>query len=230
MSERAIDRRVASGEWVSPFRGAYVLAGARRTWEQRVMAGKLAADPDAVASHRAAASLLGMPGVTRWVEVTIPHTRRVKIQGIIAHRARCLPPEDVCDIKGIPATTAGRTIADLAPVYPKAKVGRLLDYAQAERLVTRAEMEGRATGRSHDDVLRQLLDERPATARPMGSEFEAALFRILREAGLPLPVAQYRVLMPVGDDVYVDFAYSRADAGHRGGQLPVACVAGGLAA
>ncbi|MEA2565692.1 MAG: hypothetical protein QOD49_869, partial [Actinomycetota bacterium] len=102
---------------------------------------------------------------------------------------------------------AGRTIADLAGVYSKGRLGPMLDYAHAQRLVTRAEMEARATGRRHDDVLRELLDERPATARPMGSEFEACLFRALRDAGLPLPKAQYRVLMTDGSEVFLDFAY-----------------------
>jgi very-short-patch-repair endonuclease len=120
---------------------------------------------------------------------------------------RRLVPGDAGEIKGIPVTTAGRTIADLAGVYPKGRLGPMLDYAHAQRLVTRAEMEARATGRRHDDVLRELLDERPATARPMGSEFEACLFRGLREAGLPLPVPQYRVLMTDGSEVFLDFAY-----------------------
>jgi very-short-patch-repair endonuclease len=207
MSGRAIDHRLAAGEWRSEFRGAYVLAGTAHTFEQRMAAGRLAGGEDAVASYRGAASLLGMPAVPRWVEVTVPRTSQPQVKGVRAHRTRHLLPGDVCAVKGIPATTAGRTIADLATVYPKAKVGRLLDYARAERLVTRAEKEGRATGRKHDDVLRQLLDERPATARPMGSEFEAGLYRILREAGLPLPVAQYRVLMPDGSEIFVDFAY-----------------------
>ena len=103
-------------------------------------------------------------------------------------------------------TTAGRTIADLASFYSKAKLAPMLDHSLANRLVTRADLEARATGRRHDDVLRELLDERPATARPMGSEFEASLFRGLREAGL-LPVAQYRILMPDGSEVFLDFAY-----------------------
>ena len=41
----------------------------------------------------------------------------------------------------------------------------------------------------------------------MGSEFEAHLFRGLRDAGLPLPVAQYRVLMDDGSEIFLDFAY-----------------------
>jgi very-short-patch-repair endonuclease len=118
-----------------------------------------------------------------------------------------LPSEDVRQLSGIPATTPARTIADLALIYPATRVGPMLDYAIARRLVTRAQLEARATGRNHDDVLRDLLDERPATARPMGSEFEACLFRGLRDAGLPLPVAQYRVLMLDGSEVFLDFAY-----------------------
>jgi very-short-patch-repair endonuclease len=148
-----------------------------------------------------------MPGLPRWVEITVPRPRVVSVGGIIAHQARVLPPKDVGKLNGIPATTPARTIADLARIYPATKVGPMLDYALARRLVTRAQLEARATGRRHDDVLRKLLAERPASARPMGSEFEACLFRGLREAGLPLPVAQYRVLMLDGSEVFLDFAY-----------------------
>jgi very-short-patch-repair endonuclease len=171
------------------------------------MAGCLAAGPGAAASHRAAGTLLGMPGVPRWLEVTVARPRSLCVEGIIAHRAGALPPEDVGKLNGIPVTTAARTLADLARLYPATKLGPMLDFALARRLVTRAALEARAKGRKHDDVLRELLDERPASARPMGSEFEACLFRGLREAGLPLPVPQYRVLMGDGTEVFLDFAY-----------------------
>jgi very-short-patch-repair endonuclease len=207
MSSPAIVRRVSAGEWVRLFPGVYRLAAAHHTWEQTVMAGCLASGRDAVASHRSAGTLLGMPGLPRWVEITVPRPRVVSVGGIIAHQARVLPPKDVGKLNGIPATTPARTIADLARIYPATKVGPMLDYALARRLVTRAQLEARATGRRHDDVLRKLLAERPASARPMGSEFEACLFRGLREAGLPLPVAQYRVLMLDGSEVFLDFAY-----------------------
>jgi very-short-patch-repair endonuclease len=207
LSPSAIARRLSTGEWVRLFHGAYRLAGSECTFEQRVMAGTLAGGDGAVASHRAAAALLGMPGAPRWVEITVPRTSRVELEGVIAHRTRLLGPEDVARLKGIPATTPERTIVDLARVYPATKVGPMLDYALARRLVTRARLEARASGRGHNDVLRELLEERPASARPMGSEFEACLFRALREAGLPLPMAQYRVLMLDGSEVFLDFAY-----------------------
>jgi very-short-patch-repair endonuclease len=203
LSPQAIDRRLATGEWIRVFQGAYRLAGVAPTWEQRAMAGCLAAGPGAVASHRAAAALLGMPGVPRWVEVTVPPARRVEVKGVIAHRRRLLIPDEVGTLNGIPLTIASRTIADLAGVYSKEKMGPILDYALSRRLVSRAALQARARGR----VLGELLEERPATPRPMGSEFEAHLFRALRDAGLPLPVAQYRVLMTDGSEVFLDFAY-----------------------
>jgi very-short-patch-repair endonuclease len=207
MSAREIERRLAIGEWVRVFRGAYRIAGTEPTWDQTAMAGYLAAGPGAVVSHRAAASLQGMPGVPRRMDVTVVRPRQVTVVGLIAHRSRLLPPKDVGVVRGIPVTTAGRTIADLSRVYSKAKMDPILNYAMANRLVTRAELVGRATGRRHDDVLRELLAERPDSARPMGSEFEAGLFRALREAGLPLPVPQYRVLMSDSTEVFLDFAY-----------------------
>src|SRR3981081_1843750 len=72
MSSSAIVRRVSGGEWVRLFPGVYRLAAANCTWEQTVMAGCLAAGRGAVASHRSAGTLLGMPGLPRWGEVTVP--------------------------------------------------------------------------------------------------------------------------------------------------------------
>jgi very-short-patch-repair endonuclease len=171
------------------------------------MAGCLAAGPGAVASHRAAAALFGMPGVPRWVEVTVPESRRVQLEGVTAHRARLLTPQDIGAVKGIPVTRAARTIVDLADVYSTAKLGPMLDYALVQRLLRREELVGRSAGRRGTGVLAVLLDERPDLVRPMGSDFEVGLFRALREAGLPLPVPQYRVLMPDGSEVFLDFAY-----------------------
>lgn len=206
LSSAAIGRRVDEGELIPVFKGAYRLPGTKPTWEQRVMAGQLAAGPGAVASHRAAGSLLGLPGVTRWVEVTVERPRQIRIEGITAHRTRRLVPDDVGEVVGIPVTSAARTIADLSEIYPKARLERIVDFAQANKMVTRAELVAKAQGRPFDDALVEILDERPATRRPMGSTFEASLYQRLREAGLPLPIAQYRVLID-GVEKFLDFAY-----------------------
>ncbi|GAC1374738.1 MAG: hypothetical protein NVSMB32_17800 [Actinomycetota bacterium] len=135
--------------------------------------------------------------------------RFVRLEGVIGHRTRHLDPEDRAEIKGIPVTTPLRTIVDLASLYSAPKLGAMLDHALAHRLFARADLETRAAllRCPQAAVLGTLLAERPSSARPLGSQFEAGLFRALRSAGLPLPVPQYRVTMPDGCDRYLDFAY-----------------------
>jgi very-short-patch-repair endonuclease len=211
LSRKEVAGRLARGQFERVFPRAFRLAGAERTFEQVAMAATLSAGDGAVASHRSAGTLWGFPGLPRWAEVSVPPTRRPRVDGLIVHRARLLAT-DCSEVKLIPSTSAARTILDLSGEYTKARVGPMLDYGLARRLFTRAEFEERlkdrgAAGRRGAGLLRILLDERPATERPMGSEFEAGLFRALREAGLPLPVPQYRVLMADGTEVFLDFAY-----------------------
>src|ERR1051326_4053062 len=212
LSRKQIAGRVARGDLEVLFPGALRLAGSPRTFEQRIMAGVLAAGAGAVASHRAAATLLGYPGVPRWVEVLVPNQRRVRLDGLFVHRTRTLPPSDVACVRGIPVTSGARTLIDLAGAYSRERLGRLLDHGLVNRLCTRAGIEARLellgpAGRPGSGVLRELLAERPDNGRPMGSDFEADLFAALTAAGLPRPASQHRVLLPDGAEVFLDFAY-----------------------
>src|SRR2546429_3416280 len=54
LSARAVDGRLASGQWEPVFRGVFRLAGTERTWRQRVEAGRLKAGPRAGAAPPAA--------------------------------------------------------------------------------------------------------------------------------------------------------------------------------
>lgn len=211
LSGRAIDRRLASGLWARIFKGTYRLVGIPCTVEQTYSAACLAAGEDALVSHRSAATLFGFPGVARWVEVTVPRPRSVEVAGITVHRARLLLAEDRDVVKGIPVTTAARTLIDLAGCVEGKRLERLLDHALAFHLVTRAGLATRIeglgrTGRKGAGALTALLDERPDKGRPMGAEFEAMLFRALKRAALPVPVPQFRVLS-AGDERLLDFAY-----------------------
>jgi hypothetical protein len=72
----AIGRRLARGQLHVIHRGVYAAGHRSLTADGRLMAATLAAGPDAVASHRAAASIL-MIMTSRYLEVTAP-TRRVQ--------------------------------------------------------------------------------------------------------------------------------------------------------
>src|SRR5436309_1937758 len=62
ISPQQIDRLVRSGRWRVAHAGAYVIGGAPPSRHQSLMAAVLAAGPDAMASHRAAAWLWGFDG------------------------------------------------------------------------------------------------------------------------------------------------------------------------
>src|SRR5207249_2329613 len=79
LSRHAVAHLTGSGRWEEVCRGVLRLAGTRRTHKQMVMAAVLAAGPGAVASHRTAAWLLGIPGFTaRGIEVSRPFGRSAR--------------------------------------------------------------------------------------------------------------------------------------------------------
>ena len=211
MSRHAVAALVTGGTWEPMYRAVFRLAGSERTLEQTLTAACLAAGPGAVASHRSAAYLFGLPGVPRWVEVTVPLPGQRRVEGLLMHRSR-LEPADYTGANGIPVTSVARTLIDLAGCVGEERLARLLDHALVNRLVRRAELAERAgalgrAGRKGAGVLGALLEARPESQRPMGSEFEGKLFRALKAARLPLPIPQYRVVVPGGHERFLDFAY-----------------------
>jgi hypothetical protein len=212
LSPRVIDLRLQAGQWEPIHRGVFRLAGSDPGWPQPAMAACLAAGGDAVASYRSAAALHNLPGMARWVEITVPPDKRVRVPGVTVHRSRLCLPGDRMEVLGIPVTSPARTVVDLAGILPVARMRPVLDHALGERLVRRRELEEligtlRRRGRPGLGNLDKLLQERPDSARPMQAGIEALLYRTLARYGVPLPVAQYRILLPDGRQLFVDFAY-----------------------
>lgn len=211
MSRHTILALVTRGAWEPMYRAVFRLAGTERTLEQTMSAACLAVGAGAVASHRSAAYLHGLPGLPRWVEVTVPPQRQRRVEGLLIHRSR-LDPADYAIVKGIPVTSVARTLIDVAGCVGEERLARVLDHTIVNRLVRRSELAERAealgrAGRKGAGVLSALLEDRPETQRPMGFEFEGRLFRALKAARLPLPVPQYRVVVPNGVERFLDFAY-----------------------
>src|SRR5437879_6096014 len=188
LSARAIHGRLEGGRWERTFRGVFRITGTDHTYEQLIRAATLAAGPGAVASHRSAAGLREVPGLARWVEVTVPAPRQVAVPGVAVHQASFLAPAD-CDCLGlIPLTSPARTVIDLSAELSKERLGRLLDHFLRHRLVTRIALEQRlaelgSKGRKGTRLLQELLDARPTSPRPMDGAFEPLLFRLLTGSG-----------------------------------------------
>jgi hypothetical protein len=178
----------------------------RDTYLPRVMAaeplGRLAAvlltaPPGTVASHRTAALVWGLeiPMLDRAdhrVDLTVPESSRAESR---ADRRvyRCdLPDGDVARRRSVPVTSAARTWRDLAAVLQPGPLLAVTDQL-LRHWCTAADLEAqllrRPSGRG---------SARARTVLPLGdhraeSPMESVTRWLIHAAGLPAPIAQYRV-------------------------------------
>ena len=206
-------RRVGTGRWRRLAVGVYAIAGTPPTWHQRLWAALLEAGPEAVASHRSAAALLGVPGF-RWgvIEVTSMRGSNHRVTLGTLHETSWLPPNHVDDIDGVPCTTLARCIFDLAGVEREQCVARALDNSLTQLGLSLPRQEevlavlGRR-GRTGTAVMRRLVAARGVGYVAPESELEALVLDVLSAHGLPRPAPQVRVFggeRPVGR---ADFGY-----------------------
>lgn len=190
------------------------LVGARESWERGLLAVVLSID-DSVASHSSAARLWSFdPRPEDRFEVTISRERYLTMSGVAVHRSGTMDDHDVTRRHGIACTSFERTLVDCTTLLNEHQLGRILDnglrrgVASLSRLKSCSQRTESGPGR-HMSVVRALLVERGIGFDPGGSRSELDVLRILRRAGLPLPVQQHRV--KVGSRTYrPDFAWPAA--------------------
>jgi putative AbiEi antitoxin of type IV toxin-antitoxin system len=177
----AIKSRVRSGRLHRIYRAVYAVGHPHISYLGRCMAAVLASGEGAGLSYRAAGQVYGLR-TGSWVEVTVPHGRHGP-RGIKLHETRRLPAMTVID--GIPVTTLGRTLVDLADVLSHTRLE--MAFADAERLrildlAAIHPISGRKGRKRLEAVLAGLVT---ADTQP-GLEQRFAAF--LRDYGFPWPV------------------------------------------
>jgi hypothetical protein len=145
---------IRSGDLVRMRHGVYATrsaiamaeADARRGHALRVLAVTTSVGRQAAASHESAALIHGLdllkPVPNGIVTITTPPsctTYRPNSAGIVLHTA-ALPPEHVTKCWGALATTAARTVIDLARTVPFIDAVVLADSALRLRMTTKAEL------------------------------------------------------------------------------------------
>ena len=183
LGRNAIAHRVAQGRLHPIHRGVLRVAGA----EPAAIAAALLAAVPAVASHRSAASLWHLlPHQPGSVHVTIARARRVERHGITVHRCD-LPADEIRLRHGLPATSAARTLLDLAATRPAAELARAAANAYVAGLARERELEAvlrRHAGRPGTTALRRVLDGGLHRTR---SNPERDLAAVCAAARLPAP-------------------------------------------
>ena len=135
--EAAIRRRVASGRLHRLYRGVYAVGHTVLSSDGRYLAAVMACGDGAVLSHRSAAALWGIrPSAAARFDVTVPRTSGVRSSArIVVHRSR--RPTETTKHDGIPLTTPGQTLADLALALPRRALEKAAERAEAMRLDVR---------------------------------------------------------------------------------------------
>lgn len=213
-TEGAIRWRLKAGRWECLHPGVYKIAGTPTSWRQRAIAACLHFGPGAVLSHRAAAVLQGLQGFKpEKTEVTVPRNRnRIRLREVVIHGTQDpIPEEDITRVDGIPVTKPARTLMDLAAVVSEEVLETALDDAVRRRLVSVSFLDRwledpRRKRRRGARKLRRLVDLR-ATVGVAESPLETRVLKLLRKAGLPVPMLQYVVRDGRRFVARLDFAY-----------------------
>ncbi len=167
------------------------LHGTPDTAEQRIIAAVFAVGAGAIASHRSAARLWGIPRPDDDpVDVLLPQQRRdVHLDGVVVHRprdlARLIPQRRF----SIPCTNILRTLLDLGAVDPSSlhdAVGHAIttELAALEALDAAAAEHARP-GRGGVVAVRDAIADWSIDGKPTDSMLEAAFDRLALRYGLP---------------------------------------------
>ena len=195
--DEAIKLRLRAGRLHHLHREAFAVGHTRLSRWGHWSAAVLAYGEDALLSHRTAASLWGLTGAPRLVDVTAPLGRQGvrRRAGICLHRCQ-LHPEDRYERNGIPVTSVARTLFDYAEVVDYERLERAFEEADRLKVLRISALEQvceRGRGRHALRPVRRLIAGLHAAERtrsPLEDRFQA----FLHHYRLPPPATNVLVL------------------------------------
>lgn len=210
LSKRAVDRLVASGEWIRLLPGVYALRGSPATFMRRVAAAYKWAGAGALISHSSSAKLLNLDGVVPFsIELSTP--RRLRSTRIVVHQ-RSTSGIPSLRIDGIMVAGAEPTLLDLACRLTTENLDLAFDSALRQGLTRFDRLKRFYEGHAGPGVpgsgpLGELLRLREPCPRPHHSVLEVEFRQLARDEDLPQAVSQFPVELKQGLTVHLDFAY-----------------------
>jgi len=187
ISAAGIWRRVRKGALLPEFWGVYRVGHRAPSTDAHYMAAILACGDGAVLSGRAAGYHLRLlKGAPPGPEVTAPAERRVK--GIATRRARKLDSREITVYRGIPVTTAPRTLVDLAAVLDPPDLARAAHEAEVFHRMKPAAVDAVLARRPESPGARTLRRVLHGDIRVTLSKLESTFLSLLGAAELPLPI------------------------------------------
>lgn len=188
LSDAWIEGRCRRGSLYSLHRGVYAVGHRVLSIESRWIAAVLASGSGAVLSHRPAGQLWRiLPRFPVTPEVIRPTNFKPR-PDLVAHHL-VLPADEIEEVRGIPVTSAARTLFDLAAVLKPRQMERAWNEAEVRRLtsvVSVPQLLERYPGRPGAPALRALLaSDEPGGVTHRG--LEERFLTVLDAHGLPRP-------------------------------------------
>lgn len=160
------------------------------------LAAVLACGRRVYVSHSSATRLWGLiEAEPRAVAVTVPGRNCRSRAGIVVHKTRVLHPRDRTTRFGIPITSPARSIIDYAATSSYEEAERAIAEAFALRLLTEPQLRAacdRVPHRAGVARVRAIMGQ-PGGPRRTRSDGERVMLRLIRAAGLPVPLTNHPV-------------------------------------
>jgi hypothetical protein len=183
VSEAGIKRRVKKGSLITQYPGVYRVGHAAPSIEASFMAAVKACGEGSALGIRAGGYLLGLlKRPPRRPEVWTPKQRRIK--GIQTRRSR--RKRQVIEVKGIRVTSVPETLVDLAAVLTEDELARACHEAGVRYRTTPRQVEA-VLPRNAPGAAKVRAVMRGDTHVTL-SQLEREFLKLLRDAGIPLPI------------------------------------------
>lgn len=178
------------------YRGVYLVGNPIPPPGAVELGAVLACGQRTLVSHRSAAALwdFAKPSADE-VEATVVARGCRSRSGLRVHRVETLDPRDRTTRRGIPVTAPGRTAIDYAAATSYEEAERAIAEAFALRLLTEPQLRAacdRAPHRAGVAQVRAIMGQ-PGGSRRTRSGGERAMLRLIRAAGLPVPLTNHPV-------------------------------------
>ena len=212
MTPAHLRRLVETGTWEVLDSGLYGPAGVPMIWRRKLCAALLCAPCGSCASHRAAAALRGLGGLTEPpVEISIPRGTTFRRPDVMVHESTDLHLACVEVVDGIPTTGLRRLAVDLGGVVSfdryKHTVRELRHrFGITSEQLLQTYLRHKVQGRNECGALRDWLDRYFEIGGVSESGIELLVLDVLLEAVSTAPVRQLWVTTDEGR-FRLDLAY-----------------------
>ena len=190
LTKGQVDQRVKDGRWRTVGRFGYRLIEMNDV--KSLVRAAVAALPNAVVSHDAAAEIHRFPKMPRGVASVSVHSRTThEFPDVIVHRCHDLVSDHIVSVIGLPVTSIPRTIVDLSPHLTERHLNAVFGSLVVERRVVTDDVRAvlnlvARRGKPGIKKMRTVLDERDVGPRD-GTPLERVGAQVLRSRGIREP-------------------------------------------